>query len=798
MPTKSRTKRIGEWFVTLFRSIGSVLYPPNFKNSFRSVTKNWKEYICFYLAALVMTAGFWTISLCTEANMHKARQAVADEYDYHVEVALLDNEQYANLDQQLQYQLKRENEYLESYYWVNNGKALLDGTYTCRIVLDTTFGLETALFEVQNDMLNRVSVGRRDIRLSPLYTFDADFGTPYTVQLWTTSLAWLAFSILMMIVLFLVRLDHFKFIYGVYMACGADFPKLMGAAGGELLVITLLTWIPSALVGVGIAGALYIPAGVGLWFSVPTVLIPLLGGVVAVFSSVWFPMRSMSKKPPVLHLKAGDNTNLVSSPRRSFRLFGESFPGKYELYGFWRMRKYYLRLILSAILFAAFFVSGLYIAEMESYHNDLDPYEYQVAYRPSNYYEAPIAEVDENGNEEILGDEPWIPTDSQAEDILYDVDLFLEELEEVPGVSHAEWDVSLSGGYAQSHLLLKTGQLYDADDYKVSSKERASEGFRWAMNNYKYTAVDQLWIDNLIKHGLATFEGDPYAVLSMENGVIISEEVYNDKAYKFKPGDQIIVAVCEEGGPTPMVMSPQQLLREQIKLFKFRYETYTVCAVVHGLNSESNITFGVGYSDYTELTGRPPVRTEIKVYMEKGTDMDTVRGAEIKLRRVVNSFSDWLVTPTGNYFETSIKSLKNDNAVILTLAICLLLISPMVWYFSQIMFYRKRRGEFAVLHALGAPDDAFAKMHRLAGGVLSGIAFLVTILVTLLCNYLVYFTVNTLLPWLHLTESIRYEYRLSLPALVACVLVSVLCGFLSCELPYRLFTKPDIGVRRVD
>jgi ABC-type antimicrobial peptide transport system permease subunit len=98
----------------------------------------------------------------------------------------------------------------------------------------------------------------------------------------------------------------------------------------------------------------------------------------------------------------------------------------------------------------------------------------------------------------------------------------------------------------------------------------------------------------------------------------------------------------------------------------------------------------------------------------------------------------------------------------------------MVWYFSQIMFYRKRRNEFAVLHALGAPDDAFAKLHRLAGGVLSGAAFLVTVLLSLLCNYLVYFTVTTLLPKLHITESIRYEFRLSLPALIACVLICVL------------------------
>ena len=793
MPKKSRTKRLIEWLTTLFASIGAVLYPPNLKNAFKSVTKNWKEYICFYLAALVMTAGFWTVTLCTEANMHEAKSKVAEEYDYHVEVALLDNEQYVNLDAQLSYQIARENEYIAAYYWVNDGKPLLDGTYSCRILLDTTFGMETAYMEVHDDMLNRVSQGHRDIRFSPLYTFDEDYGTPYTVQLWSVSLAWLAFSILMMVVLFLIRLDHFKFIYGMYMACGADFPKLMGASGGELLSVTFLTWIPATLVGCGIAGALYIPRGVGLWFSPVAVLIPLLGGIIAVFVSVWFPMRRMSKQSPVRHLLAGDNTNLVSSPRRSFFLFGEDFPGKYELYGFWRMRKYYLRLVISAVLFASFFISGLYIAEMERFHNNLDPYEYQVAYRPLNYYEE--AETEEG---EVIGDEPWKPTDEQADMIRYDVDLFLEELEAVPGVSHAEWDVSLSGGYTLSHLLLKSGNLYNASEYTVSSKERASDGYRWAMNNYAYTAVDELWIDNIINHGLATFEGDPYAVLTTENGVIISEDVFNEKTYNFQPGDQIVVAHCVEVGYFSFVLDAKQMLRNQIDLNKFRYETYTVCAVVHGLNSEDTITFGVGYVNYTDLTGRPPVRTDLKVYMDKGTDMDTVREAEGKIRKAVSSFSDWQVTPTGNYFETSIKSLKNDSAVILTLAACLLIISPLVWYFSQIMFYRKRRNEFAVLHALGAPDNAFAKMHRLAGGVLSGTAFFVTILLSLLCNFLVYYTVGTLLPWLHLTESLHYEFRLSIPALIACVLASVLCGFLSCELPYRLYTKPDIGVRRVD
>ncbi len=790
MPKKSRIRRILTWFATLFSSIGAMFSPRNLRNAFRSVTHNYKEYICFYLATLVMGAGFWTVALCTESNLVEAKGRVFDEYDYHIEVAMLNNEQYANLDAQLDYQIKRENEYIESYYWVNDGSPLADGTYSVRILLDETFGLETAYYEVHYDMLNRVSNDRRDIRFSPLYTFDADFGTPYTVQFWGVSLLWLAFSVLMLVVLFLIRLDHFRFIYGVYMTCGADFPRLVGASGGELVSIALLTAVPSAFVGFGIAAALYLPAGVGLYPTVRGILTVILGTFLAVLIAVWFPMRRLASRPVVQHLAAGDNAGLVSSPRRSFFLFGQSFPGKYELYGFWRMRKYYLRLVISAVLFAAFFVTGLYIAEMESYHNNLDPAEYHLAYRPQSYYN----HVDNEDETDEYGAHPlWTLDPEEADMIRGDVDVYLEELCEIPGVSHAAWDVSITGGYKQSHLLLSPGQIYDASSYTVSSKERASEGFKWAINNYDYTAIDQTWIDHMIAHDLCTFEGDPYAILSNEKQLIISEDIYNEKAFDFKPGDRIIVAVCEVPAFSQIVTDPQELLRWQIKINEFRYETYTVAAVIHGQASDANITLGITYEDYTALTASTPARTDLMVYMEKGTDMDTVRAAEDEIRRLLTSFKDWVVTPTGNYFDAQVRSVKNDDAVILTIAVCLLVISPMVWYFSQLLFYRKRKNEFAILHALGAPDAAFAKLYRLAGGVLSGLAFLITVGLSYLCNYLIYFLIGTLLPKLHLTESLHYPFTLSLPALIACVLISILCGYLSCELPYRLYTKKTIS-----
>ncbi len=783
MPKQSRLRRFGMWLSTIFRSVGALFFPANIKNALTQVTKNWKEYICFYLAALAVCAGFWTVALCTESNLRDARNRVEENFDYHVEVIVPNEQAYVDMDAVLRYELARENEYLKSFYWAYDEQPLSDGSYVVRLSLKEPRGLETSFIWVKARILDKQVY--TDTRFSPQYAFEEDFGHPYNTQLWTVSLIWFAFSVLILLLLFLIRLDHFRFIYGVYMTFGADFPRLMGAAGGELAVIALLCYIPAGLIGVGIAAALYVPAGVGLTVTLRAALMSLLGILLASFCAVWLPMRRLSKQPPIRHLTAADNTSLVSSPRRSFHLFGSGFPGKYELYGLWRMRKYYARLLISAVLFASVFVSGLYVAEHLERHHQTDPSEYILRYGNTAGVEKP----DESEEE---GDESPAPTldREEAELVWGDLSVILPELEAIPGISHATWSASVSGGYTSSHLLLQNAQVLSSGN-AVISEERASEGHKWAINNYEYTAVDRLWIDNMINHGLCTFEGDPYAVLTGERKVIISEEIFNGRHYRFRPGDKIIVAVCEEVHYTEPMPDAGELLRGQIRENKFRYETYTVAAVMRGASSRNRITFGVSVDRYRELTDEEPCRDEIVVYMENGTDMATVRAAELAIRKGILGISGWTVTPTGNYFKAQVRSLKNDDAVVLTLAVCLLCISPMIWYFSQIMFYRKRRREFALLRALGAPEPAFSRMHRLMGGLLSGAAFLITALLSLLGNGLIYFFVNTLLPRFSDSEGIRESFSFSLPALLACAAVSLLCGFLSCEIPYRIFARRD-------
>jgi len=230
-------------------------------------------------------------------------------------------------------------------------------------------------------------------------------------------------------------------------------------------------------------------------------------------------------------------------------------------------------------------------------------------------------------------------------------------------------------------------------------------------------------------------------------------------------------------------------LRNQIKDCKFNYVEYTVCAVMRGKASGANITFGVPVDAYESLTGRYPVRNQLKVYMDKDADFDTVQDAEGFIRKALIYTSGWQVDPTGNYLKTSIANENNDRLLIYTLSTLLLLLSPIVWLFSQILYYKKRKGEFHVLLAIGAKEKSIAKLHYITGGILSCIAFMMTILLSSLFNGIVFIMMNTILPQFGLIESVKYRYELSLPALIASVVVSVVCGFLSCLIPYLFFKK---------
>ncbi len=761
----------------------------NLKNAFRSVTFNHREYLCFYLALLLIQTGFCAVILCHDADLHHARDEILKHYDYHFEIACLDNDQMSNLNNEFLIALEREDPYLAKVWYTSE----TDGSYTFFVTVADGQKPEDALSHVRHTLLSKITSGY-DVRTSPLYEYDMTYRTPYMAAFWGTALAWLVLSMAVLVVLYLIRLDHFRFTYGIYMTCGADFPMLYAAAAGEMLAISALTLLPSVLLGVGVMAMICLPRGVNPALSLRTVFLIPAHTVLVPLLAVFIPMRILSRKTPMQLLAAKDTSSLVTSPTRSFRLFGASFPGRYELCTFWRMRKYYARLVFSAVLFAALFVSGLYVADLQAYKSATPAYEYVITYTP---IDAAVHDVSVETGEEGGVSRPDVSAE-EANDVRTDADYFLLEVNAVPGVSYTWWQTCMSAGERQDHLLIQPSQLaFNSSKNTVISEECASQGYKYATRDYDYTAVDQTYLSMLTENGLCTVEGDPYAVLTDDKQVILTEDVYNQQVFHFSPGDKIMVARFQRAmKECDMVLNPQELLRWQIDSCQFLYEEYTVCAVIRGLSAENHITLGVSFEEFADLTGAPALRDEFHVYMQNGTNPETVREAEAGIRQAVSCFSGWTVAPTGYYFESYVKSSRNQSGLTIALAALLLIISPVVWLFSQIMFYRKRRGELDMLYALGAPHAAFPTMHRMAGGVLSALAFLITVGLSCLFNWVVYILVTVILPQMGVMDVIHYRYTLSIPALIACVAISVSCGLLSCEIPWRLYRRQGYGQRQ--
>ena len=89
-----------------------------------------------------------------------------------------------------------------------------------------------------------------------------------------------------------------------------------------------------------------------------------------------------------------------------------------------------------------------------------------------------------------------------------------------------------------------------------------------------------------------------------------------------------------------------------------------------------------------------------------------------------------------------------------------------------------------MLRAFGAVEREIRAIHVCSGVVMAVLSFVLSLGMGSLANYLLYRLCNTVLPSLGIGSGIRYEYHLSVGALLLSALIAILCGFLSSVLPY--------------
>lgn len=120
-------------------------------------------------------------------------------------------------------------------------------------------------------------------------------------------------SVLFLTVLYSVRINNYRFEYGIYMTFGADFRKLSENALFEMLTVTLITFLPSAVTAY-ITAAVIHGGIVRIGFGTPFLALGLL--LVCTAVSVIFPMYTVSRAYPMRNIIAEDNSAHVTSPAR--------------------------------------------------------------------------------------------------------------------------------------------------------------------------------------------------------------------------------------------------------------------------------------------------------------------------------------------------------------------------------------------------------------------------------------------------------------------------------------------------
>lgn len=643
---------------------------------------------------------------------------------------------------------------------------------------------------------------------------------------WMIAALLMVLSVFLLMSIYNIRMNQYKFTYGVYMTFGADFEMLFVTAFWEMLVISLVTLIPSVLASTLVVYLIYAPSGFTFAFSGWVILKVFIFSLIVVLASVFMPMRTTSVRQPMSLIVTEDNSNLVTSPRKSFNLLGKSFPKHYELYSIWRFRKYNIQLLSTAIIFCALFICGLYLANIYTTDVEYPRPQFTLTINP----DSTAAAYDKALSDDILSVNDEFRQEFKEELSAFGDDFAnsfnaIENIEATGNAAPTEGDAdfmqspSTEAKYISSFMLVNNKNVkafssgffaYDRED--AYSKYQGDGSYK-VTNEVLYKAVDPTMFsknapeDNDLYRFLSQYEieGDVNQIYQ-SNGdtqyVIIGDSVSNISKYNFKVGDKIAVATYE-GAVTAVDsnLSGKNLLRKQIKNFKYKYTELTVCAIIKDIPSGSVPVYMLN-DTYESVTGRSPIATTLNLYTYSPVrDDDSVFQMEARhitfienaLRKMIandglSKVGSIVVTDLNQLTTKSIQSDEHYNELYVAISILILCISPIIWFFSQIQYYYKREKEFNVIQSLGANGSDIRKIYLMGGLSMAFMSLIVSILLSYVASYVMFYIYNVVVPG-YSGEYVRYTFYMPWYALVISVLMSVGCGFLSAYIPYKSYFK---------
>lgn len=754
--------------------------------AWKSIFFNFKQYVFFFIAVIIVQMFFGVMTISTDNNNLVERNSVSGEYDYHF---LLTN---LNEDQMIAVRTNRGAAFTNDIYFsVLNRDTNGDGIEDKEMITEYTntygdkrYDMYVVLKGGDGEIKGNLDRFRKEYFDEPegfLQTIKTDEIFMYTTPLmnvsnnilanravyYTLTIVLFALSVFLMMMLYNIRVNQYKFTYGVYMTFGADFKMLFNTAFWEMFVITVLCFIPSVLLSTVIVFFMYLPSGFGFTFPWLVFVEVFFFSLLVVTVAVFFPMRVMSVRMPMTLIVTEDNSNLVSSPKNSKNVFQKKFPTYYEAISSWRFRKYSANLLLTAIVFCAIFIMGLYLADI--YRTDLD---YQRAEFRINL-ENGAFDYDEEMSEElysagVLGDKKGIIAVEAAE-------------------NYVEAGKSPKGA---SHILVESSDVkaFKSGFVKYSGKDFTGDVSVKATSNVLYNGITEEQI-NVLKGLGYSYEGNLEDV-TKEGYVIVGDSVNNIRTYKYKVGDPIWVAVpVKTSGQIDTNLSDSKLLQAQIDTYTYEYRQFTIAAILTDVPSGA-LPMYFNTTDYEAITGSEFSAQKLNVYVDPSLTPDEVAEIGVSLRNWGRDYDSVDIENTYNLSTRMISYDKHRSELYIIISVMLLVISPIMWFFSQSLYYFKREQEFNILQALGARVRDIRNIYIQGGLQMAALSLVVSVALSYLGSYILFYVFNVIVPKFSIENvHVRYTFYMPWYAILTSIVVSVACGFLSAYLPYRSYYK---------
>ncbi len=747
--------------------------------AWKSVFFNFKQYVWFFAAIFIVQMFYGLISVSASNNNTVEFEHVQDEYSYHIVMRDVEPSQYGFIHEREADVVKSERHQYFTEYRTEQYTDAATGAVTYDLYIqfreDSKLSDYSKFYEKyitpfgttanDEDYLDKVEE-------TPLISFEKNIQANRATFL-VISAVLLAVSVYLLMSLYNIRINQYKFEYGVRMTFGADFKMLFGSAFWELFIISLVTIIPALIASTVTIGIIYATQGLSfgtLMFSfLSSSWKVALFSLIVVLASVWTPMRVMSIRQPMSLIRTEDNSNLVSSPRRSFNLLGKKFPLQYELYSIWRFRKYNIQLLTTAIVFCALFICGLYLANV---------YTTGLEYK-----------------------RPQFTIDLTQTDVSYDEQMD-EELSAIDGVKIVETnDNKIEARYIESHVLVKPHDIKafaGLINYKGKNGNVTDRSYR-VTNDVLYKAITEEQLKYLSDESAFGYEivGNPSDVLINDGTkrVIVGDSISNMQKFKFDVGD--VIAIGRKVNYKAQVdnnLNGRALLRKQIENYDFEYTFYTICAIIKDIPSGS-VPMYFTPDDYEAL--QPEMYTGddldanshvLNIYVDQSLTTEQVTDIEMQIREDVRIYGKVNVTNLHQISNNSISHDKHYTELYICISILILLISPLVWFFSQTLYYYKREKEFNIIQSMGALGPDIRKIYLLGGLSMAIMSFVVSILLSYVASYAMFYVINVVVPQFS-NEYVRYTFYMPWYAILTSVLMSVACGFFSVYFPYRSYFK---------